>query len=535
MAKTIAIIPNPQKMDMLPGSYSLKPDASISTPAEGQRAAGLIQKLTGASQSAEGSADIRLVLNAAVQTAEGYVLDIGPNGIQIRAGSPNGLFYGAQSLRQLLPIAAERGATPQPVELPCLHIEDAPRFEHRGFMLDVSRHFFDTTEIKRILDLMALHKLNRFHWHLSDDQGWRIEIKKYPRLTEVGAWRKNSQISGWIFNKAEFDEIPHGGFYTQAEIREIVAYARANFIEVIPEIGMPGHATAAIAAYPQLGCGGQAVEVRSAVTTFSNPICVGQEFVFEFLENVLAEVGDLFPFGSIHIGGDEVNKKAWKKCPHCQQRLREQGLKNGSDLQMYFENRLVSILKKQNRRVIAWNEVLHDQLDPDVINQYWIFTGRKKTLADLKKGRKTIISDVSSLYLDYSFKVVELLRTYNFEPHYPELSQTEAANILGVEAPLWSEYVDSRERMDWNMFPRLSAVCEMAWSQRQRRSFPDFLERLEPFEARLRALGVQPATRECYMKYPHLSRLPQLLRLLLVGDHPASAEYRLYPHSTNNK
>ena len=531
MNQAICIIPNPLKIHQRPGSFQLEPGAGLSSPPQGAQAARLIQKLTGLSPTFSAAA-IRLELDPSVSPEEAYVLDIDPNGVHLRASSAAGLFYGAQTLRQLLPSACEHVSPPTTLELPFVHIQDAPRFAHRGFMLDVSRHFFDITEIKRILDLLALHKLNRFHWHLTDDQGWRIEIKKYPRLTTVGAWRSHSQTAGWIFSKAQYDNLPHAGFYTQADIREVVAYAAQNFIEVIPEIGMPGHASAAMAAYPQLTCDGQPVDVRAAVTTFSNPVCVGQEFVFEFLKDVLAEVAELFPSAQIHIGGDEVNKKAWQKCPHCQERMQSEGLKTGQDLQVYFENRLVNILKAQGSRISAWNEVLHEKLDKDVVNQYWIFTGRKKTIAQIKKGRQTILSDFTSLYLDYSFYVTSLRRTYDYEPHLPELSDAEAANILGIEAPLWTEYVETRARLDWNLFPRLTAVSEVAWSARQRRSYPDFVKRLAQFEQRLNALGVAHATPECYLKYDKISIIPQLLKLFLVGEHPASAEYKRYPHPT---
>jgi hexosaminidase len=254
-------------------------------------------------------------------------------------------------------------------------------------------------------------------------------------------------------------------------------------------------------------------------------MCVGQETAFEFLKDVFAEVAELFPYGHIHVGGDEVNKSAWRKCPHCQRRMKVEGLRSGHDLQTYFENRLVKILKAQGTRVIAWSEVMNDNLDPDVINQFWFFPARKKSIAGVKQGRSTIISDAGYLYLDYSYKVMELIKTYAFEPQFLEVSDEEAANIMGVETALWSEYVYSRDRMDWQMFPRLLAVSETAWTEKSGRDYQNFLARLEPYEQRLDTLGVHHATRECYMKYPKMSKIPSLLKVL-TREHPAMTEYK---------
>jgi len=525
-APVLPIIPKPASLKMHPGTYTLLPGSPISASPEGERAAQLLSQLTGLARTAR-TGTIQVVYDPQVKGAEAYRLQIDAAGIRISGSTPAGLFYGAQTLRQLLPADVERAGLQQPVELPFLEIEDQPRFAHRGFMLDVSRHFFAPAEIRRVLDLLALQKINRFHWHLTDDQGWRIEIKHYPRLTEIGSQRKETQVDGWLFTKPVYDGRPYGGFYTQEEIRAIVAYARDNFIEVIPEIGSPGHAAAAIAAYPQLSCAGQPIEVRSTFTSFSNPMCVGQEFTFEFLQNVFAEILDLFPSGQIHIGGDEVNKSAWKKCPHCQQRMRTEGLKNGHDLQAYFENRLVKALKAKGPRISAWNDVLHADLDKDVINQFWFFPGRKKTIAGLRQGRQTIVSEVTYLYLDYAFKAIQLARTYGFEPQFKEITDEQAKNIIGIEAPLWTEYVYSRQRMDWQMFPRLLAVSEIAWLPKGQRNFLDFLARLEQFEKRLDALDVHYAPRECYLKYPTISKIPPLFRMF-SRKHPAIEEYLLH-------
>jgi hexosaminidase len=263
MQSSLALIPKPESVQVHPGSCRLLPGSAIAAPPEGRQAAQLLERVTGFARAVEGAA-IRLVIDPAVPGEEAYRLDVSSDGVRIAASTPAGLFYGAQTLRQLLPPGAERKGITQPVDLPCLSIADRPRFAYRGFMLDASRHFFAPAEIKRLLDLLALQKINRFHWHLTDDQGWRIQIQQYPRLTEVGAARKQTQVGGWAWGKPRFDEQPYGGFYTQDEVREIVAYARENFIEVIPEINAPGHAAAAIAAYPQLACSGQPAEVQAS-------------------------------------------------------------------------------------------------------------------------------------------------------------------------------------------------------------------------------------------------------------------------------
>ncbi len=531
MHQPLPIIPKPDSVTFQAGFFVIDTNAAVSSPPGAERAADLIQKLTGLASIAH-QGQIRFVLKPTIRGEEAYHLDVDESGIEIRASSTAGLFYGAQTLRQLLPAGVENGTSAAPYEIPYLHIEDAPRFPYRGFMLDVSRHYFGVDEIKRMLDLLALHKMNRLHWHLTDDQGWRIEIKQYPRLVEVGSLRKETQVAGWLLSKPVYDGKPYAGYYTQAEIREVVAYAAKNFIEVIPEIGSPGHFTAAMAAYPQLSCAGMPVEVRTSVTTFSKPLCVGNEFVFEFLENVFSEIVDLFPSGYIHIGGDEVNKKEWKKCPHCQRRMVAEGLKNGHDLQAYFENRLAALLKARGSRIIAWSEVLHDNLDPEIINQFWFFANRRKTIAELKKGRKTIVSDFSRLYLDYSYRVMELIRTYQFEPQFAGINAVQASSILGIEAPLWTEYVASRARMDWQTFPRITALSETAWTPKDGRDYDDFLVRLAYFEKRLDALGVQHATRECYLKHSLLSKIPFVLKVLFSGEHPGEAEYKQFHQPT---
>lgn len=527
MKGSIGIIPKPNYVVQQEGRFLLKADHTIFAHPQAVEAAVFLEGHTGLRRSSSGGV-VRLYHDRSMADPEAYSLTVDSRGVEIRAGGSAGFYYGVQSLRQLLPPESEKGKLDGETSLPFIEIQDAPRFEYRGFMLDVSRHFFTVDEIKRTLDLLALHKINRFHWHLSDDQGWRVEIKSRPRLTERGSCRPRSQVGGWILSRPVFDETPHCGYYSQEDIREVVEYAARNFIEVIPEIDVPGHSAAAIAAYPELSCRADASEVRAEFTSFSVPLCVGNEEVFAFLDDVFTELSELFPFGHIHMGGDEVRKKEWKNCPRCQERVRNEGLGSHKQLQSYFQNRLVTMLKEKGLKVIGWGDILEDGLDPSVINQYWLFNRKRATIAHLRQGRPTVISDFGSLYLDYSYRVMDLTRTYEFEPQLPDVDDAAATNILGVEAPLWSEYVYSRNRQDWQMFPRLCAVSEIAWTRKDRRDYDDFLDRLSDFERRLDALGVHHATRECYLRRRVGAKLPTLLKILFSRQHPAMAEYRKF-------
>ncbi len=420
---------------------------------------------------------------------EGYRLSIGMDRIILEATSMSGLFYGVQTLRQLLPPEIEGGKTDTIKEcnVQCLEIEDFPRFKWRGFMLDESRHFFGKESVKRILDLLALHKINIFHWHLTDDQGWRIEIKKYPLLTEIGSKRKDTQINGRLSKKRR--GLPHKGFYTQEDIKEIVAYALERHITIVPEIDIPGHTTAALAAYPEYSCTGGPFRVKAGFGIFPDILCAGQASTYSFIQDIFDEVLDLFPSKYIHVGGDEAPKKRWKECPFCQNLMKKQGLNDVKELHCYFTNQVAQYLLSKGRIPIGWNEILHDKLLPGTIGQYWL--GRKKkVISHIEHQRDFIISNFFYLYLDYTYAFIPLKKAYCFEPVPKELKKDEERHILGIEAPLWSEFVPDRKRFDWQIFPRLTAVAETAWSQKDSRVFSDFLTRLETFNKRLDHMGV---------------------------------------------
>jgi hexosaminidase len=423
---------------------------------------------------------------------EGYRLEVQAEVVIIEALTPTGIFYGIQSLRQLLPVEVEE-RHPIPGadwSIPCQVITDRPRFAWRGFMLDEGRHFHGKETVLQTLDLMALQKLNVFHWHLTEDQGWRIEIKKYPRLTEVGSRRAGTRQG---FTDGQHDGVVHGGFYTQDEIREIVAYAAHRHITVVPEIEMPGHSLAALAAYPELSCIGGPFEVSTHFGIFPDIYCAGKESTFAFLQDVLDEVMELFPSPYIHIGGDEAPKKRWKECPDCQRRIRDEGLKDEHALQGYFTNRIAAYLDSKGRHVIGWNEILQNGLVKGAVVQFWA-RGRERLLEAIRTDKRaTVMSPYSNTYLDYSYNLTPLSRTYRYEPIPKELGEGDAGSILGLESPLWTEWVPNRARLDYQVYPRLTAMAETGWTLKDKKDYQDFHRRLEKFLERLGRLGVRYA------------------------------------------
>ncbi len=408
---------------------------------------------------------------------EGYELIVNPDRVIIRAPQPAGLFYGTQTLRQLLP-----------GPIPCLRIEDKPRFSWRGAMLDVARHFFPKEFVKRYIDLLAFHKLNVLHLHLTDDQGWRIEIKKHPKLTQIGAWREETNGDGKRY----------GGYYTQDDLREIVAYAAARHITVVPEIEMPGHALAALAAYPELSCTGGPFKVRTRWGIEQDVYCAGNEKTFEFLQEVLDEVLAIFPSQFIHIGGDECPKARWKKCPKCQARIKAEGLKNEHELQSYFIRRMEKYLSSKGRRLIGWSEIREGGLPKNAALMDWI-GGAVEGASD---GHDVVMSPTSHCYFDYYQSqdtanepkaiggYIPLSKVYAFEPVPAKLAPSFHQHILGAQANLWTEYISTPQQAEYMTFPRLCALAEVVWSPADTRNWDDFSARLKTHLKRLDALGV---------------------------------------------
>ncbi|MFW9824076.1 MAG: beta-N-acetylhexosaminidase [Candidatus Thorarchaeota archaeon] len=441
------------------------------------------------------SIDLNLNETLDLLDSEGYLLEIKPQNIIISANSSAGIFYGIQSLRQLFPNEVESNDHFYDIEwsLPCVYIQDFPRFSWRGYMLDEARHFHGKQIVKNILDIMALLKLNIFHWHLTDDQGWRIEIKKYPKLVEIGS--KREEIQSDDISNRETKKIPHSGYYLQEDILEIIDYARERFITIVPEIDMPGHTRAAIASYPYLSCREYKLWVSPHWGIHRDVLCVGKEKVFDFVQDVLTEVMGLFPSKMIHIGGDEVPTDRWQECKMCQLRLNREGFTNYEELQIYFTNRMINYLRSLGARVIGWNEILHENLKEDVICQYWI-RGEHKVLKYLRKGGKVITSNFKYTYLDHSYSFTPLKLAYNFEPIPKELEKQYHQNILGLEALMWGELIPTTERLEWQTFPRLIAFSEVGWTQKNKKNYRSFLNRLEHFLKRLDLLNVKYASQE---------------------------------------
>lgn len=408
---------------------------------------------------------------------EAYRLLLAEDGVTCEAASQSGFSMALVTLYQLL---ADEGP-----DLPCLYLEDCPRYPWRGFMLDVCRHFFGADEIKRMLEQCALLKLNRFHWHLSDDQGYRIESKRFPRLNEISAWR--AQTNG--------DGVPHGGFYTQAEIREINDFAAERFIEVVPEIDLPGHTTALLAAYPELSCTGEPLAVAEHFGILERILCAGKESVYAFLDALLEEVCPLFPSRYFHIGGDEAPKVEWEKCPDCRRALTAHGLADYEALQAYFTGRLVTLLKRRGKTAIGWNEALSSgQLDATVIAQYWAEWGRGYSLEEAKRGRRFILSNVEVFYLDYPYALAPLRAQLAYQPNMQGQPLPDNAQVLGLEAPLWSEWLPDARQMECMVFPRLAALAQRAWAQEI--SYADFVARCPAYLRRLDRAGIAHASLE---------------------------------------
>lgn len=434
---------------------------------------------------------------------EGYELDVGQDKIEIRANKGAGFFYAVQTLLQLFPDEPPKAESLGEIKLklPVVTITDKPRFVWRGMHLDVCRHFFPKEFIKKYIDLLAVHKMNVFHWHLTEDQGWRIEIKQYPKLTEIGAWRVDREDQHWNERTPpqEGEKATYGGYYTQDEIKEIVQYAQDRYITVVPEIEMPGHAVAALAAYPELSCtGGPFYVMPGGYWPITNIFCVGNDKTFEFLENVLTEVIDLFPSPYIHIGGDEAHKANWEKCPKCQERIRAENLKDEDELQSYFIRRIEKFLISKNKKLIGWDEILEGGLAPEATVMSW--RGTAGGFAAASQGHDVVMTPNTHCYFDYyqareneplaigGFLPVE--KVYEYEPIPDSLTADKHKHILGVQGSLWTEYISDEKYAEYMALPRMCALAEVAWSAKEQRNPDDFFSRLSIYYDRLDALEV---------------------------------------------
>lgn len=450
----------------------------------------------------ESKRNIRFERDETISNIEGYEIRVLEDEIKISAATDQGAFYAVQSLRQLLPPEFENGTfKADKVAIKGVVIEDEPQFKYRGMHLDVGRHMYSVEFIKKYIDALAMLKMNTFHWHLTEDQGWRIEIKKYPKLQEVAAYRNETLIGHYSDQPHQFDGKRYGGFYTQDEVKDIVAYAKDRFVTVIPEIELPGHSQAALAAYPELGCTGEQIEVAKKWGVFEDIYCPKEE-TFSFLEDVLDEVLELFPSEYIHIGGDEAPKTRWKNCKHCQALITKEGLKDEHELQSYFISRMERYLNSKGRQIIGWDEILEGGLAPNATVMSW--RGINGAVEAAKQHHNVIMTPTSHCYFDYYQSensdeplaiggFLPLEKVYSFNPIPEELSKEEAQYVLGAQGNIWTEYMPTEDQVEYMMFPRILAMSEVVWSNQDQKSYPDFVNRVETFHERFEALDINYA------------------------------------------
>ena len=430
---------------------------------------------------------IVLGLDPGIANKEGYVLTTTPEGININGQTENGVFYGIQTLRKSIPAEAKEAT----ILIPAGEIKDEPRFSYRGMHLDVGRHFFPKEFMKKYIDLLALHNMNTFHWHLTDDQGWRIEIKKYPKLTEIGSQRSRTVIGR---NTQEYDNTPYGGFFTQEEAKEIVKYAQERYITVIPEVDLPGHMLAALAAYPEMGCTGGPYEVCPRWGIFEDVLCIGNDQTMQFLEDVMNEIIEIFPSKYVHIGGDEAPRTRWEKCPKCQARIKTEGLKADKNhtaedrLQSYCMTRIEEFLNSKGRQIIGWDEILEGDVAPNATVMSW--RGMEGGIKAAQLGHDVIMTPTSFCYFDYYQTAdtkdeplgiggyVPIEKVYSLEPVPAVLTEEQSKHILGAQANLWTEYIHSSEHVEYMVLPRMAALAEVQWTQPEKKDFKDFTKRL---------------------------------------------------------
>jgi len=511
----IKLIPQPQSVKVQAGEFVITPTTAIvlgTDHADMRRAVAVFNERM---ESAAGFSlpiragraannTIHLAINSRIQNDEGYKLTVSRNGIRIEAKTPQGAFYAMQTIRQLLPPQIESREKIANVRwaVPCVEIEDAPAFTYRGMHLDVCRHFFSKEDVMRYIDVLAYHKMNTFHWHLTEDQGWRIEIKKYPRLTSVGS-RRGRQIigvkdEGNTNRRWEWQLINHEGYFTQDDVREVLAYADKRFVTVIPEIEMPGHAVAALAAYPEFSCTGGPFVVEGLWGVLHDIFCT-RDTVFQFLEDILTEVIELFPSQYIHIGGDEAPKRRWQRCHACQLKMQQEGLANEYELQSYFIKRIERFLNSKGRRLIGWDEIHEGGLAPDATVMAW--RGQQHAVASARLGHDVIVTPNGYYYLDHyqadpafepyaicCFSPIE--KVYNFNPIPAELTAAEAKHILGVQGNVWTEYIRTFDHAMYMAYPRAAAIAETGWTPLAKKDFEDFMNRLVQISKRYDAMGI---------------------------------------------
>jgi hexosaminidase len=500
----LPIVPQPVSVSVFNEKISLNEGVLIQATSEDEKKVSLLlqefltrKNITGGTAESQTKITLSTVSDTSLRD-EGYKLTIGEKEIIIQAQKGPGLFYGMQTLIQLI------GAYGK--EIPQAEIIDYPRFSYRGLHLDVGRHMFPAEFIKKYIDLLAHHKYNRFHWHLTEDQGWRIEIKKFPKLQEVAAYRKETVIghanTATRGSKKDFDGKRYGGYYTQEEIKEIVRFANERHVTIIPEIELPGHALAALSAYPKLGCTGGPYEAATTWGVFDDVFCAGNEDTYRFLEGVMDEVVELFPGQYIHIGGDECPKTKWKSCPYCQRKIRSEKLEDEHELQSYFIQRMEKYLNSKGKRIIGWDEILEGGLAPNATVMSW--RGEQGGIDAAKQNHDVIMTPGNWCYFDHYQDTSKseplaignytpVSEVYSYEPIPPQLSEEEAKHILGAQANVWTEYIPTSDHVEYMVYPRASAMSEVLWSPRSARNYDHFLKRMKEHFERLQEWDVNYA------------------------------------------
>lgn len=510
----LRIIPKPVTTSLLPGKFRLRENTSVgfnkdSTSSVAEYLAEQIKNISGQDLRVTGGkgGGINLIIDEDLQKSlgnEGYKLSVKPGKIMISAPGENGLFYGIQTLLQMIPVKEENspGVCSNEILIPCAEITDFPRFRWRGLLLDVSRHFFTIDEVKRMIDEMTRYKFNLLQLHLTDDQGWRIEIMSLPKLTSTGAWRVPRTGLWWERECPQEGEAPvYGGFYTREQIKDLVEYAGFRNVNILPEIEAPGHSLAAIAAYPYLSSTGKEYKVNPGCKFYTiddNSLCAGKESSYEYMEKVLTEVAQLFPFGYIHIGGDECYKGFWKKCPDCQRRMKENGLKTEEELQSYFIRRMEKIIESKGKKLIGWDEILEGGLAPNAAVMSW--RGMQGGIAAAKSGHNVVMSPVEYAYLDFyqgdpaveppTYSMLRLKKVYEFEP-VPE--GVDPKYIMGGQGNLWAESVPTFRHAEYMLWPRAFALAEVLWTPSAGRQWSDFAKRTEHHLKSLDRAGINHA------------------------------------------
>jgi hexosaminidase len=502
-----AILPIPISQNSTEGVFTLNSNTQLVFETDFKQVAEFLKSYlengsTIKLKATESAHKISFVKDEKITNKEGYELTVTTTGVTISANSPTGAFYGVQSLRQLIPVQFENGSYEgTEVVIQNIEIKDAPQFKYRGMHLDVGRHFFSVDFIKKYIDMMSMLKMNTFHWHLTEDQGWRIEIKKYPKLNEIAAYRKETLIGHYSDQPQKYDGKKYGGYYTQEQVKDIVKYASDRQVTVIPEIEMPGHSVAAISAYPELGCTGKQIDVATKWGVFDDIYC-SKESTFKFLEDVLDEVMELFPSKYIHIGGDEAPKTNWKTCENCQRLIKKEGLKDEHGLQSYFITRMEKYINSKGKQIIGWDEILEGGLAPNATVMSW--RGLEGAVTAAKQHHDVILTPGSHCYFDHYQSTNEnepvaiggflpLEKVYSFNPIPEELTKEESKYVLGAQGNVWTEYMQTEDNVEYMMFPRIVALSEVVWSKPENKDYESFKSRLIQYQKRLDMLDVNYA------------------------------------------